>query len=585
MRLAGLFAFSVAGALIAPLGWPLHGGPAGGLPDAASGQAFSPADPTVVADEGSPAPGPQGPALPRVYLDTTVVTPSGRVNTVPADSRIQGGLNAMLRILRLPAGGRLQAALDTARPGDVIELAAGSTYVGNFMLPNKPGAQWIVIRSSAYDRLPPSSVRVSPALADLMPKIVSPNKDPAISTAAGAHHYRFIGIEVATTSPFSVNLIRLEAPGGNTSSSQVPTQIVIDRCYIHGTPTGNIRNGVLLNSAYTAVIDSYISEIHEVDSESHGILGQNGPGPFKIANNEIQAAGINVMFTEQPRITNLVPSDIEVRGNYFTKRLSWRPGDPSYAGIPWAVKNLFELKNAARVLIDGNVFENNWVGVFQPQDGFAVAFSVAAGGPNTPWVVVKDVTFTHNIVQHSSAGIQFRGNDVNYPAQTLQRVLIQDNLFVDIGAFPMIYNAGRLFQISDGGSNIVIDHNTAFHIEDPLYAQTHAQGYWPATGFGFTNNIILNNQGVSGDNTSGNAMLTLTTYFPNAVFEGNIIVGGASRAYPARNFFPPSLDAVGFVNHQQGDFRLSVSSRYKRAGTAGSDPGADVEALPATLAR
>src|SRR2546425_2054359 len=509
MRLAGLLAFSVAGALIAPLGCPRRGGPAGGLPDAASGQASSPADPPVVRDEACPAPGPQGPALPRVYLDTAGVTPSGRVNTVPADSRIQGGLNAMLRILRLPAGGRLQAALDTARPGDVIELAAGSTYVGNFMLPNKPGAQWIVIRSSAYDRLPPSSVRVSPALADLMPKIVSPNKDPAISTAAGAHHYRFIGIEVATTSPFSVNLIRLEAPGGNTSSSQVPTQIVIDRCYIHGTPTGNIRNGVLLNSAYTAVIDSYISEIHEVDSESHGILGQNGPGPFKIANNEIQAAGINVMFTEQPRITNLVPSDIEVRGNYFTKRLSWRPGDPSYAGIPWAVKNLFELKNAARVLIDGNVFENNWVGVFQPQDGFAVAFSVAAGGPNTPWVVVKDVTFTHNIVQHSSAGIQFRGNDVNYPAQTLQRILIRDNLFVDIGAFPMIYNAGRLFQISDGGADYTFDHNTAFHIEDPLYAQTHAQGYWPATGFSFTNNIAANNAGVCGDATGCNVLSTL----------------------------------------------------------------------------
>src|SRR2546428_726280 len=156
---------------------------------------------------------------------------------------------------------------------------------------------------------------------------------------------------------------------------------------------------------------------------------------------------------------------------------AWLPGTPAFAGISWAVKNNFEAKNAARLLIDGNVFENNWVGVFQPQDGFAVAFTVAAGGSNTPWVVVKDVTFTHNIVQHSSAGIQFRGNDVNYPAQTLQRILIQDNLFIDIGAFPLIYNAGRLFQISDGGADYTFDHNTAFHIEDPLYAQTHAQGY------------------------------------------------------------------------------------------------------------
>jgi len=510
------------------------------------------------------------PELPRVYLDTTYALPTGPTITVPP-------------------GGDFQAALNSAQPGSVIVLTAGATYAGNFTLPNKTGTGWIYIQSSALSSLPAPGTRVSPAQASLMPRLLDTSGNPALQTATAAHHYRFVGIEItttwATTSSTDYALVNLDSPGGNSALSQVPTSLVLDRCYIHGTPTGNIRNGVIINSASTGILDSFISEIHEVNNESHGILGQNGPGPFKIVNNEIQAAGENLMFTQQPYLTNLVPADIEIRGNHLFKPLTWLPGNPAFAGISWAVKNNFEVKNAARVLIDGNVFENNWVGVFQPQDGFAVAFTVAAGGSNTPWVVVKDVTFTHNIVQHSSAGIQFRGNDVNYPAQTLQRILIQDNLFVDIGAFPMIYNAGRLFQISDGGSNIVIDNNTAFHIEDPLYAQTHAQGYWPATGFGFTNNIILNNQGVSGDNTSGNAMLTLTTYFPNAVFEGNIIVGGASRAYPARNFFPPSLDAVGFVNHQQGDFRLSVSSRYKRAGTAGSDPGADVEALPATLAR
>ena len=37
--------------------------------------------------------------------------------------------------------------------------------------------------------------------------------------------------------------------------------------------------------------------------------------------------------------------------------LSWRIGDPSYAGTEWSVKNLFELKNARRVLVDGNIFQ------------------------------------------------------------------------------------------------------------------------------------------------------------------------------------------------------------------------------------
>jgi hypothetical protein len=48
-----------------------------------------------------------------------------------------------------------------------------------------------------------------------------------------------------------------------------------------------------------------------------------------------------------PAIPNLVPSDIEIRRNYFSKPLSWRVGDPSYTGVTWLVKNLLELKNAS----------------------------------------------------------------------------------------------------------------------------------------------------------------------------------------------------------------------------------------------
>ena len=54
-----------------------------------------------------------------------------------------------------------------------------------------------------------------------------------------------------------------------------------------------------------------------------------------------------------PAIRDLVPSDIEIRGNHFFKPRAWRQGDPAYAGTAWSVKNLFELKNASRVLVDG----------------------------------------------------------------------------------------------------------------------------------------------------------------------------------------------------------------------------------------
>jgi hypothetical protein len=35
----------------------------------------------------------------------------------------------------LAAGANLQAALDSAAPGDTIELPAGATFTGNFVLP------------------------------------------------------------------------------------------------------------------------------------------------------------------------------------------------------------------------------------------------------------------------------------------------------------------------------------------------------------------------------------------------------------------------------------------------------------------
>jgi hypothetical protein len=211
-----------------------------------------------------------------VALDTTPVAPSGRVITVLA-------------------GGNLQAALNAAQPGDAIDLPAGAVFVGNFTLPNKAGAAWITVRSASSARLPPPGSRVSPGDALAMPKLVSPNSAPVLSTAPRAHHYRLIGLEIATTSTVNFNLVLLES-SRQTSTDAVPTDIIVDRCYIHGTLGGEIRRGVALNGAYLAVIDSYLSDFHQRGADTQAIAGWNGPGPFKIVNNYLEAAGENVIF-------------------------------------------------------------------------------------------------------------------------------------------------------------------------------------------------------------------------------------------------------------------------------------------------
>ena len=54
--------------------------------------------------------------------------------------------------IAVPAGGDLQTAINAAQPGDVITLAPGAIYIGNFVLRTKArSTDYITIRSAASD--------------------------------------------------------------------------------------------------------------------------------------------------------------------------------------------------------------------------------------------------------------------------------------------------------------------------------------------------------------------------------------------------------------------------------------------------
>ena len=220
--------------------------------------------------------------------------------------------------------------------------------------------------------------------------------------------------------------------------------------------------------------------------------------------------------------------------------------------------------------------ENNWL---DAQNGFAVLFTIRNQDGTAPWSVVQDVTFTNNIVRHTGAGVNIMGFDDNFPSQQTSRILIKNNLFDDVTGGAWGGSSGRLFQLLDGTTNVVIDHNTAFQDGDFLGAFLLG-GNRPHTGFVFRNNVALNNQlGLNGQGTAGNPLLTLTTYFPGATFTRNVVVGGTASLYPSTNFFPASLGNVGFVDLAGENYALAPASLYKGAGTDGKDIGADFGAL------
>jgi hypothetical protein len=484
------------------------------------------------------------------------------------------------------AGQNFQDALDSAQPGDTIELAAGATFVGPFTLRYKVSggtvADWITIRTSASDSsLPPAGQRITPAYASVLPKIVSPGGgQAALYTEARANQYRFIGVEFApvNSSAFVDTLVVL----GNTGAEQdtvleAPWSLVLDRCYIHAFPTQSLKRGVALNSADTEILNSYISGFKLVGQDSQAVMGWNGPGPFKIINNYLEGAGENLMFGgADPSIPNMVPSDIEIRGNYFYKPLSWRAGDPSYAGTHWSVKNLLELKNAQRVTITGNLLENSWA---DGQDAYAVLFTVRNQENTAPWSAVQDVLFNNNVVRHAGSGVQLLGTDYNFPSGRTQHVTITNNLFDDIDGSRW-GGAGHFIVATDGINDLNVTHNTVFQAASIIQV-----GPSQNLGFVFNNNIAQHNQyGVKGDaQSSGNA--TLSAYFPGYIFRRNLIAGANAGQYPADNFYPAASDFnAQFVNRAGGDFHIALTSPGYHGSTDGKDVGVDVEELNASTA-
>lgn len=101
-----------------------------------------------------------------------------------------------------------------------------------------------------------------------------------------------------------------------------------------------------------------------------------------------------------------------------------------YAGTQWTVKHLFELKNARRVLLEGNVLEYNWA---QAHIGFAVLLTVRDEDGQMPWAVVEDITIINNVIRHTSSGINIPGRDGGRRGGQTRRILIGNNLFEDIG--------------------------------------------------------------------------------------------------------------------------------------------------------
>jgi hypothetical protein len=518
----------------------------------------------------------------------------------------------------------LKDALVSASCGDTIELQAGAVFSGTVVIPAKncDDSHWIIIRTSAQDSdLPPENTRLTPcyagvpslpgrprwncsSTANVLAKIefVGSGGSGPLLFSPGANHYRLIGLEITSTANV-YNLVEFLG---------LADHVIFDRIWMHGAAQSEAVRGIFLGqSRYIAVVDSFFSDFHCIaktgscgDTQAiAGGIGDGPMGPYKIVDNFLEASGENVMFGGGGGTAT--PQDIEVRHNHMFKPLTWMKGQPGYVGgkdgNPFIVKNLFELKNGQRVLLEGNLMENTWGGFTQA--GFGIVLTPRNPG-GCASCKVTDVTIRYNYISHVGAGLQIANALSNLGAALDgQRYSIHDIVIDDIDG-PKYNGPGELAQISvDSGApllqNLSIDHITAFPEHSLFVIGDFAANGGPMKNFVFTNSIV--NAGTAPVWSTGGGpancafhddpRTTFSTCFAGSTVTANAIIeaatGYGSGSWPRGNFFPKSAGAVKFVNYNggnAGDYHLQPASPYKSKGTDGKDLGADLDAIHAATA-
>lgn len=478
------------------------------------------------------------------------------------------------------SGGDLQAALDAAVAGDVITLEAGASYPGNFILNNRAGGDYITLRTDGS--LPPEGSRATAAIATAygFPKLIAMtgNGTGTLNTNGPVTKWRVMGLDI-TVDPdvTSITTIVKLGLGTETLLADLPENIILDRCYVHGHSTLQCRRGITLNSKAAAFIDGIVDDIHSDGFDTQAIWGWNGPGPFKIVNNKLVASTEVFGFGgADPALVGNNPADIEFSRNHVTRPMSWK-------GNTYLEKNLIELKKGIRVLIEGNVLENAWP---QAQSGWGfVLWSVnQQGGDNT--AETGHITVRKNIIKNTATLFQLSAHYAS-TSVPMHHVTIHDNVGLGVNN-PAVVGADPMILAQQGIAHLSIEHNTALMNPGATSALL------------ITNDIVYEYLKIRNNILGGGSYPLFISPGPtwadiadvNSLFDGNVFVAAAAYAasfgMPVGNFYPASNDDIGFVgggsaatdvNALLDSLKLSNTSAYKAAATDGTDPGADIDAV------
>ncbi len=537
------------------------------------------------------------------------------------------------RQVNVGANKDLAGAVENAKCGDTLLLAAGATYEVS-SLPSKKcdDAHYITIRTDTPDsKLPPEGTRISPAWAGVAslpgrPQFAHPAGGPAklMATIVAKNpsgvpvgdHVRFIGIEWVT--PASANISRMiSAEHGN--------HIIFDRNYIHPAEGAEVAHGIgMIEGAHSiGIINSYLSGFNCIaksgkctDATAVGGAHSDEPfGTFKVFNNFLEASGEDILFGGAPSKNN--PTDIEIRRNHLFRPMIWKEGEPGYTpspkGDPYIVKNNFELKSAIRVLFEANLLENSWGGF--SQRGFSMLLSARSQASGCPICRVNDITLRYIRVRNVGSVFQISNSPANknkgggvaadggiYSIHDIFADNIHGEDYKGGGAFLMLLSGEPPVH------DVQIDHVTSFG-PGVLLSLLNRAGSDPLKNFSITNSVfavggkrrpVASAGGGPGScaqkSQQFGAQALFKECFSSYKFDHNlIIVNGDRGGWPPGNTVVSSVEDAGIRDLKDGvskDPRLCRErgpecprkSPGAAAASDGRDVGADIEGVEAAIA-
>lgn len=502
------------------------------------------------------------------YSDTNVEYPRAYVGwtAAPGGGTVHNCANAS----------QFQTALDNAVDGDEIVITA--SFTGAFTI------------SVTHDPLNPVTVRsagatwgsscLTNAEAIALARVSTTNATPVLTIDTGVDGWDFDEVAFTATgeSGFMIVYVGLTSV---TDPAQVPVGIRFNRCAIWAeSATAEWSQGIQHHANHAGWKNGRIWNIKKQGADAQAILGGAQAGPFCAVNSYLEASGENIMFGGFPNaLTGVLPSDIEVRYNYFRTDPSWLQNTAT--GGPYTVKNNFELKYARRVLFQGNESEYMWSSA--GQSGHHMLFQVS---PNSvsgmAWADIDDVLVLDNWVHDGNQFLTML-SQVESHVGFLSKVVIENNLITHMGPNFSTFGTnvdtgsganaakGRVLSMSKGIDDVYFRQNTCAKVHQWLYAGGSSGNKHERTTFvGNLLDYVSPDLFFWGDSVIG-PDTTVPQYFDTVTFTmtDNVVVGQPTAQwddYIADNDLVAAVSNIGYTDYAGDDFMLSGGSAYAGRG-------------------